>query len=179
MTRSPVAAQRSALFTTDHLLCRRWIATDVEPLFEVYSDADAMQWVGDGKPITRAQCQEWLEVTEANYIQRGYGMFTLELRETGEVVGFAGLVHPDRQSEAEIKYALSRKHWGRGLASELIPSLLRYGAEVHGLHRILATVARGNSISRHVLQKSGLQWIAVRHEADGSLTDVLEWLSAG
>lgn len=87
-----------------------------------------MRWVGDGQPITWQACRNWLLVTQANYNWVGYGMFTLVARESGAVAGFAGLVHPDGQAAAEVKYAFLRSFWGQGLASETVPLLLAYGA---------------------------------------------------
>ena len=126
------------VFKSERLLCRRWLPEDLESLFAVYSDPEAMRYVGDGEPITHSACQEWFKVTESNYAKRGYGMFTLLERESGLVVGFAGLVHPNGQTEPEIKYALSRSRWGRGLASELVPQLLAYGASAHAMRRVIA-----------------------------------------
>lgn len=72
------------VFTTPRLNVRRWRPTDIDDLFGVYADAQAMRWVGDGRPITRNECEQWLQVTRANYARRGYGMFALELRDTGD-----------------------------------------------------------------------------------------------
>lgn len=146
----------TTVFQSKRLICRRWIPDDIEPLFAVYSDAEAMRFVGDGQPITRRQCDEWLEVTQANYASRGYGMFALVEVASGLVMGFAGLVHPGGQPEVEIKYALRRTHWGRGFASEVVTELLAYGARAHGLQRIIATVAAGNVASQRVLAKAGM-----------------------
>lgn len=88
------------LFETGRLVCRRWMPQDFSALYEVYSDVEAMRWVGDGQAITIAECREWFLVTERNYAKRGYGMFTFLAKSTGEVVGFAGLVHPDGQRDA-------------------------------------------------------------------------------
>jgi RimJ/RimL family protein N-acetyltransferase len=151
------------------------VAGDFDALLAVYSDADAMRWVGDGSPLTRTQCQEWFRVTEANYRRRGYGMFTLVGRASGQVVGFCGLVHPGGQDEPEVKYALARAHWGQGLASEAIPALLAYGLEEHGLNRIIATVAPDNLASQRVLAKAGMKLASVRDNADGTRTHVYEW----
>ena len=167
----------STIFQSDRLTCRRWIPEDFEPLFAVYSDANAMRWVGDGQPITRDECQEWFKVTQANYAQRGYGMFALVDRESGVVVGFAGLVHPSGQTEAEIKYALRRTHWGRGLASEFVPLLLAYGALSHGLECIIATVALDNLASQRVLAKAGMVSAGQRTNDDGSTTLVFQWFA--
>lgn len=163
------------LFETPRLRCRRWRADDLAPLHAVYSDPEAMRWVGDGRPITRAECERWLEVTEANYAVRGYGMFALEDRGSGEVVGFCGLVHPGGQPEAEVKYAFRRSHWGRGLATEAVSALLAYGAARHALSRVIATVAPGNTASQRVLAKAGMRLAEHRRNDDGSLTLVYAW----
>jgi RimJ/RimL family protein N-acetyltransferase len=169
----------SAIFETERLRARRWIASDVEALFAVYSDPEGMRWVGDGQPISRAECDRWMRVTMENYAARGYGMFVLEERTTGEIVGFCGLVHPGGQPEPEIKYALLRSHWGRGLASEIAPALLAYGAERHGLSRIIATVNPEHAVSRRVLAKAGMKLRESRVESDGSVTLVYEWSPPG
>lgn len=164
-----------AIFETVRLRCRRWRPTDLAPLFAVYSDPEGARWVGDGEPITMAECDAWLRVTDANYRRRGYGMFALEDRANGEVIGFCGLVHPGGQVDAEVKYAFLRRHWGRGLASEAVPPLLAYGAQRHGLSKVIATVAAGNLASQRVLTKAGLRRTALRENADGSQTIVFEW----
>ena len=112
------------IFETSRLLGRHLEPGDLGAMLEVYGDADAMRWVGDGQPLEESQCARWLEVTENNYRLRGYGMSTLVERASGEVVGFCGLVHPGGQSEAEIKYALKRRYWGLGLATEAARAML-------------------------------------------------------
>jgi RimJ/RimL family protein N-acetyltransferase len=133
-----------------------------------------MRWVGDGSPISVAKCREWLGVTARNYKTRGYGMFALESKESGQVVGFCGLVHPGGQVEPEVKYAFLRSHWGAGLASEAIPALLAYGRSTHGLLAIGATVAPDNTASQRVLQRCGFVLVARRHNEDGSTTLVFQ-----
>ena len=166
------------LFSTARLHCRRWRAEDADALLAVYGDAEAMRWVGDGQPITREACAQWFQVTADNYARRGYGMFTLVDRASGQVVGFAGLVHPGGQAEAEIKYALHRAHWGRGLASECVPALLQHGHRAHGLDQIIATVAPGNQASQRVLAKAGMVLDHTRDHDDGSRTLVFRWTAA-
>lgn len=160
------------LFSTDRLIVRQWRPDDATALLEVYGDREAMRWVGDGEPLTHEECDRWLEVTGRNYRLRGYGMNTLVDRASGEVVGFAGLVHPGGQLEAEIKYALARRHWGRGLATEAAIGLVRYGLDVAGLREIIATTAPENTASHSVLMKAGLQRAELRENEDGSATQV-------
>ena len=154
------------LFKTQRLTCRRWRPTDVDDLYAVYADEEGSRYVGDGQPIVYSECERWLAVTANNYHRLGYGMFAFDDRETGRPVGFGGLVHPGGQPEAEIKYAFLRAHWGKGLASEVVPRLLQYGGEAHALGRIIATVAEGNLASRRVLAKAGMRHIDTYVEDD-------------
>ena len=173
----PLAMARP-VFETQRMRCRRWVDADFEPLLAVYSDPEAMRWVGDGKPISQEECEAWFQVTEANYAKRGYGMFALEETSSGRVIGFCGLVHPGGQELPEVKYAFLRSHWGQGLASEAIPGLLTYGNQYHSLLQIIATVALGNLASQRVLAKSGMRLSHRRTNEDYSVTLVFTWAAS-
>ncbi len=162
------------LFETVRLQVRRIEPGDVDAMYAVYSDADAMRWVGNGQPLGRTQCEEWVAVTQRNYATRGYGMFALVERATGQVIGFCGLVHPDGQALCEIKYALRREAWGQGYASEAATALLAYGATAFRLDKVIATTAPDNKASHRVLMKAGMQKAGLRHNDDGSDTQLFE-----
>ena len=167
------------IFESKRLICRRWVPQDVDTIFAVYSDEEGARWVDDGSPITYEECEYWLQVTEQNYRTRGYGMFALDDKVSGQTLGFCGLVHPGNQKEAEIKYAFLSSCWGQGYASEAVPKLLLYGAQHHGLSHIIATVASENLASRRVLSKSGMTFTRTIEEGDGSQTLVYEWEASG
>lgn len=143
----------------------------------MYGDAEAMRYVGDGEPITKAQCEEWIQVTHRNYAQRGYGMFALVEAENGAIIGFAGLVHPGGQVEPEVKYALLKSHWGRGFATEAVRGMLAYASE-RQLARVIATVHPDNHASQHVLEKCGMGLAERRVNEDDSITLVYTQRSA-
>ncbi len=134
-----------------------------------------MRWVGDGTPLTREEAERWLEVTRTNYERRGYGMFALEDTVTGEVVGFIGIVHPGGQSEPEVKYALAREHWGKGLATEAVQGIVEYGSSAHALAQMIATTAPENTASHRVLRKAGFKGSGVRSNDDGTVTWLFTW----
>ena len=163
------------VFATDRLRIRRLEPGDVAALHAVYADAVAMRWVGDGQPLTLEQCEQWVRITRLNYTARGYGMFTILLRDADEIVGFCGLVHPGGQADAELKYALKRAFWGRGYATEVATAMLRYGASVHGLSRIIATAAPENDASHRVLEKAGMRPESPRRDDEGVVTLVFGW----
>ena len=163
------------VFESERLVCRRWQPEDLPAIYAVYSDKEGARYVDDGTPITADECQAWMATTLRNYETRGYGMFTLDSRLTGETIGFMGLVHPNNQVEAEAKYAFLKSTWGQGYASEALPLLLQYGRVQHELNRIIATVAHEHVVSKRVLSKAGMTYVKTITEDDGAKTDVYEW----
>lgn len=164
------AVRSRQLFTTDRLLCRRWLKQDKSALLDVYGDLQTVRWVGDGNPLTSEEAEFWFTVTERNYRQRGYGMFTLQSRKSGHIVGFAGIVHPNNQQEPEIKYALHRDEWGKGLGSELVAGLIVYAKIKLGLSELIATVDPDNQASRRILEKSGMHHEDIIDDENGRKT---------
>jgi RimJ/RimL family protein N-acetyltransferase len=167
----------TVVFETARLVVRRIEHSDAAAMQTVYGDAEAMRWVGDGRPLDLLQCENWIAITHRNYAVRGYGMFAINARASGEVIGFCGLVHPGGQVEAEIKYALGREFWVRGFATEAAAGLLAYGATTHSLVSVIATAAPDNTASHRVLLKAGMQKGTLRPNEDGSFTQLFVWLA--
>lgn len=166
------------MLETARLIVRRIEASDAAAMHAVYGDAEAMRWVGDGRPIEYSECERWIGVTQRNYVTRGYGMFAVLERQSADVIGFVGLVHPGGQVETEIKYALLRGFWGRGLATEVVTALLGHGASAFGLSHVIATTFPENTASHRVLLKAGMQPCGLRPNEDGTSTQLFAWQPA-
>jgi len=167
-----------ALFETDRIVARHIVETDVDDLFAVYGDAEAMKWVDDGQPIAWQSCVDWVGVTHRNYAARGYGMTAIVLKETARIVGFCGVVHPGGQIEPELKYAYLREVWGIGLATEVARAMISYAADAFSLRRIIATTDPDNLASHRVLIKAGMSHLETTPNDDGSFTKTFVWESS-
>ncbi|MDO4316439.1 MAG: GNAT family N-acetyltransferase [Oscillospiraceae bacterium] len=92
------------------------------------------------------------------------GVFAVELKEAGKVVGSVGFVgnHPAGEipgcPDDEIGYALSRAYWGRGLVPEAVGAVLEYGFTQLGLRRIWCGHYAGNQRSARVIGKCGFRY---------------------
>lgn len=77
----------------------------------------------------------------------------------GALMGTCGfnLLELDRGRRGEIAYDLARAHWGRGVMSEVMPHLLRFGFERLGLRRLEAYVTDGNAASCRLLERHGFR----------------------
>ncbi|HTQ08601.1 MAG TPA: GNAT family N-acetyltransferase [Fimbriimonadaceae bacterium] len=172
----PEPTEITELFSTTRLSVRRLVETDAEAMLAIYGDAEAMRFVGDGRPLDLAACRYWIEVTDRNIERRGYGMLAAVDRANGELIGCVGIVHPGQQDEPELKYALRRDHWSRGLATELAAGAVAFAQDKLGLRRLIATVYAEHTKSQAVLQKTGFRLERTIVNEDGSHTQV--WVLA-
>lgn len=159
---------------TERLTVRQFESSDVDLLHAVCSDPEVVRFVDVGKPLPRDQCELWIERSLANYESRGYGAAAIVERESGAFIGYAGIVHAPDRTEPEIIYAFEKAAWGRGLASELVPPLVRFGLIDCRLPLLLATIAERNTPSRRVVEKCGFRLRELEENADGSFTAVYE-----
>jgi RimJ/RimL family protein N-acetyltransferase len=145
---------------TPRLLLRRWSEEDAAPLAAVNADPEVMRWIGDGAVRTPRETRSGIAQMEREWEERGFGLFAVELRATGELAGFTGLsvplFLPELLPAVEIGWRLGRDHWGRGLATEAAAAVLRYGFRERGLDRIVAVSQVGNDASERVIAKLGL-----------------------
>ncbi|GAB5561631.1 MAG: GNAT family N-acetyltransferase [Synoicihabitans sp.] len=141
-------------------------------MYAVYSDPVGARFVDDGLPIQRNEVGLWIAKTQENYRQYGYGMFAIMERDSGEVIGFIGLVHPGGQLETEVKYSLLRRVWGQGLGTEAVSAVVAYGRREHALREIIATVDPEHLASQCVLTKCGFNFREDRFNDDGTVTRV-------
>ncbi|MDZ4803558.1 MAG: GNAT family N-acetyltransferase [Candidatus Eisenbacteria bacterium] len=146
------------VLATPRLRVRHFEEEDVTALFEVCRDPVVMRWVGDGTPLTLELCAKWIEISRHNYLTKGYGAWAVIDRESDELIGYAGLVHAPDRTDPEIICAFRKAWWGRGLASELAPAILRHGLTRCGLARIIATIDPANAASLKVVDRCGMSF---------------------
>ena len=80
------------------------------------------------------------------------------------------------RQNAELGYWLAEPFWGRGIITEAVRAMVRYGFEAYPLHRIHAEVFARNAASGRVLEKAGFTYEArLRSNVikDGQLLDSL------
>lgn len=109
---------KKVILETERLILREYVQEDFADLKDVISDAETMKYYL--KPYDDAGVQRWLDWSFSNYEKHGFGLFAIELRETGEFVGDAGITLQSIDGEwlPEVGYHVNKKHWQRGIASE-------------------------------------------------------------
>ena len=149
------------MIETERLLLRLPRPEDGPGLLDAFADPEATRYIGDGSTTDLAGSEEavsrWLERWDA----WGIGMFVVERREDGRVLGRAGFLRWDPEtweiggSETEIGWALAREHWGQGYATEAALALRDWAIAERGLTRLISLIQPGNVPSVRVAEKIG------------------------
>ncbi len=112
-----------------------------------------------GGLLTREQSDASVAQFQAEFDQRGYGWWAVEVRATGAFIGFAGLdqVEDDMPFEGvEIGWRLARPAWGQGYATEAARTVLAFGFDTRQLSEIVAVTTATNPRSQAVMRRIGM-----------------------
>lgn len=139
------------------LLFRAFAEADIPDLIKLAGNYEvARNTLNIPHPYTEADARHWLHLTQQARAQNTGFSFALKLRATGEFIGGIGLTLESRFDRAEVGYWLGQPYWGRGLATEALAAVLRFGFEALLLNKIYATHHADNLASGRVMQKNGM-----------------------
>ncbi len=131
------------------------LASDFESLFLIFTDAKVM--AAFNHPLfTSEQMQRWLNRNLEHQNEFGYGLFSVILKETGELIGDCGLEQMDDMNAAELGYDFRSSFWNQGYATEAAIAVRDYAFDVLGLPQLISLIRVGNLASKRVAEKVGM-----------------------
>src|ERR1700752_1468720 len=105
---------------TRRLVLRRWRDADREPFYRMNSDPRVMEFFP--ACLTREESDALVGRAEAHFEAHGFGPFAAELRASGALAGFIGLMVPQFEAYftpcVEIGWRLGAGYWNQGMATE-------------------------------------------------------------
>jgi RimJ/RimL family protein N-acetyltransferase len=110
-------------------------------------------------PFSESDARDFVAQTQQDLSNGGDLRLGIIIRETDTLCGGVGLRIEADHRRAELGYWIGVPYWGNGYATEASRTLVKYGLETLGLHRIFASHVVKNSASARVLRKIGM-----RHE---------------
>lgn len=150
------------MILTERLLLRPCELDDLDALHAVYGDPEVTRYTTTYE--TRDDTRRALDTHIAAQKAEGFSFWAVIERESGELIGDAGLGRLEGKGpEVELGYTLGRRWWGRGYATEAGRAWLEYGLGPLGLERIVAVVYPQHAASIHVLEKLGMRPAGTRH----------------
>jgi RimJ/RimL family protein N-acetyltransferase len=147
---------------TDRLLMRRWQDSDREPFAALNADPETMRYFPN--TIDRVASDAFVDRIEARFDGQGYGLWALEVADSGEFIGYTGLnPMPEGVPGAggmEIGWRLAKHAWHRGYATEAAMAALDVAFAGAGLAELWSMTAVLNEPSQAVMRRIGMTEVA-------------------
>ncbi|WP_316634609.1 GNAT family N-acetyltransferase [uncultured Flavobacterium sp.] len=141
---------------TERLLLRRVTNDDVNEVFELRSNPETMKYIP--RPLVK-NTEDALELIDSieDKIVTNIGInWGITLKDNPKLLGIIGYYRMQPENyRAEIGYILLPEFQGKGIISEAVNQLIKYGFEDLKLHSIEAIIDPENFGSERVLQKCG------------------------
>ncbi len=144
---------------TERLHLRQLNAGDAPFMLELLNEPSFIRNIGDrGVRNVEDAAGYILRGPVDSYARHGFGLWLVELKESGTPAGICGLVRRDALPDPDIGYAFLPRFRSRGFAREAAAATLGYAFDALKLERVLAITNPDNSGSIKVLEKIGLKF---------------------
>lgn len=143
---------------TDRLILRPWQNSDFLSFAEMSQDQEVMRYFPN--LLSKSESDALANQIQSLIDLQDWGFWAIELKATGEFIGFTGLHHQPDKFEfspcTEIGWRLKQSAWGKGFAYEAAKASLDFGFNTLNLDEIVAFTAQLNLPSQKLMQRLGM-----------------------
>lgn len=141
------------LLATERLILRGPAASDFDAV-AAFLDSDRAAHIGGRR--SRADAWRNFAVLLGHWELRGYGMWAVDLRETGAFVGMVGLYYPEDWLAPEVGWwIVDPAAEGSGYAREAAEAARRYAFDVVGWPEVYSVIVPENARSIRLAERLG------------------------
>lgn len=138
---------------------RRLVLDDAAFILELLNEPAFLENIGDRGARTLADARRYIaRGPVASYRKFGFGLYMVELKDSGAPIGICGLLKRDWLADVDIGFAFLQKYWSRGYARESAAAVMHYGWTTLRLKRIVAITKPTNQPSITLLERLGLRF---------------------
>ena len=141
-------------------LALRWLKTDDAAFIrQVVNEPSWLRYIGDKGVRTLEDARNYIEKGPVEmYGRLGFGLYLVELKETGDPIGICGLVKRESLDDVDLGFAFLPRFWAQGYAFESASAVMTHGTRALGLSRIVAVTSQDNHVSAKLLEKLGFHF---------------------
>ena len=152
---------------TERLVLREYTQEDFNALYAILSDPETMRYYL--KPYDEAGTQRWLDWSFDNYRKYSFGLWVMELKETGAFIGDCGItMQPiDNEELPEIGYHVDKHYWRQGYAKEAARAVRDWAFRNTAFDALYSYMTSGNTASRATAASNGMTFIKEYTNAHG------------
>lgn len=150
--------------TCGHGVLRRPTLDDVDRLTEICQDPEIQRFTRVPIPYSTVDAERFVERADRMWNAGHPGWLVLDVDR--EVAGSVGLVALDLEDGwGEVAYWTAPEHRRRGLTTDAVRGLCRWGFREQGLARLQLETAAGNDGSARVARRAGFRQEGIRRSA--------------
>ena len=162
------------ILKTDRCLVRETIEADLDSFYTIYSDPSITKYMEDLCP-DRQQALDYIrDYRKYVYDFYGYGMWTVLERQSGQVIGRAGLSMREGFEIPELGFVIGLPWQRQGYAYEVCEAILQLAGQELGMEQVQAFVLRENTPSARLCERLGFVRCGQKQLQDGRLYDRYE-----
>jgi RimJ/RimL family protein N-acetyltransferase len=134
---------------TERLVLRMFRDADLDSYAEMCGDAEVMKYLG-GSTMTRSEAWRNMAMVVGHWQLRGFGLWAVEERASGVLVGRVGCWRPEAWPGLELAWTLRRRYWGLGYATEAARAALDVALTDLGQPHVISMIHAENQPSIRV-----------------------------
>ena len=155
------------MLETERLILRPLKESDTDAVYAMRSDKDVMRYIRE--PQNRAENESWIRLISSRWETEKIGFCGVFEKKTGNFLGWCGIWRLQETDELEIGYAIAKRFWNRGYATEAARSFLQYAFETLKSDKITAVAEPENAASCRVMEKLGMKFVRIGEFYDREL----------
>lgn len=160
------------ILTTKRCVIRETTVEDVKAFYRIYADESITAYMEDLFKDPEEEIAYTKEYIEKVYGFYGYGLWTVLEKESGQVIGRAGVSWREGFDLPELGFVIGVPWQRQGYAYEVCSAILAYAGEELGMTQVQALVMEGNKKSAELCEKLGFTQSNERVEVDGEIHTV-------
>lgn len=145
---------------TERLFLRQWQQSDYLPFAQLNADPMVMEYFPS--ILSASESNAMADKCTALIAEKGWGFWALELKSSGQFIGFTGLHTPMTELPfapcVEIGWRLAYEFWGRGYVTEAAKAALEVAFEHLKLNEVVAFTAVQNQKSQAVMKRLAMEY---------------------
>jgi [ribosomal protein S5]-alanine N-acetyltransferase len=142
---------------TERLTLRPMVVEDVDPMLAIFTDPLVIASFSI-PPFSRQQMEEWVQRNLEHQVKYGYGLFSVILKSSGQLIGDCGLEQMEAEGNkfVELGYDFHSSYWHHGYATEAATAVRDYSFKELNLTKISSIIRTSNEPSKRVAERVGM-----------------------
>ncbi|GHV49142.1 hypothetical protein FACS1894181_07240 [Bacteroidia bacterium] len=146
-----------AVAETGRLKIRKFTRDDLPSLHAMMEKEEVMYAWEHG--FTKSETRKWLNRQLSRYRKDGFGYFAVTLKETGRLIGQAGLLKSEIEGKesVELGYIFDNSYWKQGYCTESVEACIKFAFDTMKLKELYCSIRPENGASIRIAEKAGMK----------------------